>query len=66
MQKFKKEIAVLTNYIQTAKPVLESKILHEKLEEKALKDPLTSFTIEDILKNLLMTILIIHNLNIAF
>lgn len=41
MQKFKKEIAVLTNYIQTAKPVLESKILHEKLEEKALKDPLT-------------------------
>lgn len=41
MQKFRKEVPVLKNYIQTAKPVLESRILLEKLEQKALKDPLT-------------------------
>ena len=41
LQRFRKEVPILTNYIQTAKPVLESRILLEKLEEKALKDPLT-------------------------
>ena len=41
LEGFKSSVPIVTNYIETAKPVLESKILLEKLEEKALKDPLT-------------------------
>jgi two-component system, cell cycle response regulator len=41
LNNFKGLVPIVSNYIETAKPVLESKILLEKLEEKALKDPLT-------------------------
>jgi len=42
MQHIKKYTAVINNYFNMAKPVIESKILLEKLKDTTLKDPLTT------------------------
>jgi len=48
---FKEIIPIISNYIETAKPVLETKFLLEKLEEKTLTDPLTGLSNRRFLEN---------------
>ncbi|RUM45579.1 MAG: GGDEF domain-containing protein [Hydrogenimonas sp.] len=38
---FKENLFTLTNYLENAKPVIESRLLMEKLQEKSLRDGLT-------------------------
>jgi len=41
IKRVKELIPILTNYFELAEPVLQTKLLMEKLQEKSLKDPMT-------------------------
>lgn len=41
IQRIKELVPIITNYFELTEPVLQTKLLMEKLEEKSLKDPMT-------------------------